>query len=119
MGEQPEARGTLETEDTDYFRFQVADQAQLYRVQAVGQGITRVSVYSGGGTLIKEERGQGRIRLDDLLLLPGTQYFAVEGDGEYAVRVIPIGPAPAPEPPADMPCRGRGAQFGACCADRA
>lgn len=103
LGEQPEARGTLETEDTDYFRFQVADQAQLYRVQAVGQGITRVSVYSGGGTLIKEERGQGRIRLDDLLLLPGTQYFAVEGDGEYAVRVIPIGPAPAPEPPADMP----------------
>lgn len=103
LGEQPEARGVLDPEDVDFFRFLVVSEAQLYRVQAVGQGIDRVRVYSGGGTLIAEERGQGRIRLDDLLLLPGAQYFSVEGEGEYAVRAMSIGPAPAPEPPADMP----------------
>lgn len=103
IGAQAEARGNLTVGDVDFFRFEVEGQAQLYRVQAVGQGVTRVTVYTGGGSLIAQERGSGRIRLDDLLLLPGAQYFSVEGEGEYAVRAMALGPAPAPEPPAAMP----------------
>src|SRR5690606_38949896 len=57
LGAQAEARGYLGVQDLDYFRFEVEDAAQLYRLQAVGEGITRVSVYSGGGTLIARESG--------------------------------------------------------------
>ncbi|MFA5552528.1 MAG: VWA domain-containing protein, partial [Trueperaceae bacterium] len=103
LAESAEARGVLGVQDVDYFRFQVTNEAQLYRVQAVGQGVTQLSVYSGGGTLIARERGAGRIRLDDLLLLPGAQYFAVEGEGEYAVRAIPLGPAPSADNAEGMP----------------
>lgn len=103
LGLQAEARGVLHPQDTDFYRFQVEGQPQLYRVQVAGQGVTRLTVYSGGGSIISRVDGKGRLRLDDLLLLPGAQYMSVEGEGEYALRAMALGPAPAPQPPADMP----------------
>ena len=103
LGSKAEARGELHPQDIDFYRFQVEGQAQLYRVQVAGQGVTRLNVYSGGGNLISRVDGKGRLRLDDLLLLPGAQYMSVEGEGEYALRAMALGPAPAPQPPADMP----------------
>lgn len=103
IGVQAEARGFLADQDIDFYRFEVEGQAQLYRLQTVGQGVTRLIVYAGGGSEIARTTGQGRLRLDDVLLLPGAQYVSVEGEGEYALRAIPIGPAPAATPAAAMP----------------
>src|SRR5690606_36086356 len=53
-------------------------------------------------------RGERRIRLDEIVLLPGTNYVRVSGvDGEYALRALSLGPAPAETPADDAPAKDK------------
>ena len=102
------ARGSVGPQDVDVFRFETEGEPTLWRFQAIGDGAGELVVYNGGGVEQQRLRGEGRIRLDNVVLLPGTHYVSVgRGDGEYAVRALALGPAPEPEaqasPPSDEP----------------
>lgn len=114
MGEDGRVRGSLDAGDHDVYRFDVVGEAQLFRIQLVGDGVERLAVlHRGGGTQV-EVRGERRLRIDDLLLLPGDHYLRVQGGGAaYALQVIPLGPAPlggevGATPAADEPLRATG-----------
>lgn len=93
-------RGTLTPQDRDVFRFAVEGAPQLWRVQAIGEGVTELAVYAAGGAELARVRDSGRPRLDQLVLLPGDHFVEVRGDsGAYALRLLPQGPAPAPPAP--------------------
>ncbi len=95
-------RGTFTAQDRDVFRFSVEGAPQAWRVQAIGEGLTELAVYSIGGSELARVRESGRARLDQLVLLPGDHFVEVRGDtGTYALRLLPQGPAP--EPPAPDP----------------
>lgn len=94
----PQVRGELAGGDVDVFRFEASGPAQLWRVQAVGEGVREVEVLDGNGSRVQGTRGERRLRLDNLRILPGVNYLRVSGDGgQYALRAIPLGPAPEPE----------------------
>ena len=98
------ARGTLRPRDEDVFRFETEGEPTLWRFQAIGDGVGELTVYNGGGVEQQRLRGAGRIRLDNVVLLPGTHYVAVgRGEGDYAVRALELGPAPEPEEQASPP----------------
>ena len=91
-------RGRLGPQDVDVFRFATEGVPQLFRFQAIGDGAGELTVYNGGGVAQQSLRGEGRIRLDNIVLLPGTHYVSVgRGEGDYALRALPLGPAPEPE----------------------
>jgi Mg-chelatase subunit ChlD len=104
-------RGRLIGSEVDTFRFTVEGEPQLWRVQAIGDGISSLSYLNAGG---QEEQvreaggGGGLVRLSNLFLLPGEHAIAIRGaDATYALRAIPIGlPDPGAErEPNDDPSR--------------
>lgn len=104
IGEDGQVRGHLSDDDTDVFSFQVVGQAQLYRLQLASKGSASMAVLDGGGRDYAAVRGAQRLRLDNVLLLPGTHHIRVQGDeGEYALRLLPLGPAPEPPRAEDLP----------------
>lgn len=106
MGPEMQARGELRPQDADFFRLDVADEAQRFRLQLVGQGVDELALYDAGGGLQARVTGERRIRLDDVVLMPGTHFLRVAGEeGEYALRALALGPAQLPAPPADLPGR--------------
>lgn len=96
MADGATLRGTLTTQDTDVMRFEVGDDAGLWRLQAIGDGLSDLAVYDGGGQRLGAVDGGGRLRLDNLVLEPGTVYVEVEGEGDWAVRGLRTGDAPSP-----------------------
>jgi hypothetical protein len=92
-------RGTLDPQDVDVLSFTVGGEPGLWRIQVVGGGVTRLSSFDGGRAPQASASGEGRLRLDQLLLAPGTHYLEVRGEGDYAVRAIHLGPAPVPPAP--------------------
>jgi Mg-chelatase subunit ChlD len=95
LGPGAQARGELSPQDVDVFGLEVAGAAERYRVQVVGSGVSELAVVDAAGGVDARARGEGRLRLDDLALLPGTHYLRVSGDaGEYALRAISLGPVP-------------------------
>ncbi len=102
LGDPFVVRGRLNGRDTDFYRFAVTGEAQLWRIQVVGEGVTSLTYLNGGGIARQtlSVGGMARARLDNLLLLPGFHYLQLDGeDGEYALRVVPLGPAePGAEP---------------------
>src|SRR6056297_2326007 len=103
MGEGATLRGSLFTQDVDVMRFEVGEDAGLWRVQAIGDGLSDLAVYDAGGRRLGAVGGSGRLRLDNLVLEPGTVFVQVEGDSEgatdWAVRGLRTGDAPAPPEP--------------------
>lgn len=90
-------RGNLGPQDVDVFRFTTEGEPQLFRFQVIGDSAGELTVYNGGGIRVQSVRGDGRIRLDNVVLLPGTHYVAVgRGTGDYALRALPLGPAAEP-----------------------
>jgi hypothetical protein len=96
-------RGRLVGSEADIFRFTVAGAPQLWRIQALGEGITSLAYLNARGE--EEQRRDitedARLaRLSNLYLLPGEHWIAVRGtDANYALRAIPIGP---PDPRAEQ-----------------
>ncbi|MGA8205788.1 MAG: hypothetical protein WB812_14810 [Woeseiaceae bacterium] len=90
-------KGRFSGDETDFFRFAVAEEPQLWRFQVIGDNIHEVGYYDGSGeqkAVLRAQPGQKRVRLDDLFLLPGTHYLRVTGrdGGKYALLARALGP---------------------------
>jgi hypothetical protein len=96
---EPMIAGRLSRQDVDYFRTTVQGEPQLWRVVAEGTGIGRLTYLDASSqqiVWIDPDPATGRVELTDLYLLPGNQWFSVSGeDGDYTLRLVPLGP---PEP---------------------
>ena len=83
-------------EDTDFHRLIVEGEAQLWRIQAMGDGLAEIRYHDGAGIQNQRKQARGRdrmLRLDNLYLLPGTHYVSVSGvDGDYRLIARPLGP---------------------------
>ncbi len=89
-------RGRFDTEDDiDYYRFLVTDEAQLWRFQAIGDGLQRIVYYDGAGKQGQEFRDTARrLRLENVFLLPGQHFVALHGKpgSDYTLLARPLGP---------------------------
>ncbi len=100
LGPELTVRGEFTLQDSDTFRFTVEGEPQAWRVQAIGEGVSEVAVFTGGGVEIQRVAGAGRLRIDGLVLNPGEHFVSVRGDaGAHALRVLALGPAPTPPEP--------------------
>ena len=97
-------KGTLDRDDIDFIRFDLSEEAQLWRFQVVGDGIHEVAYHDGSGRraqVVRAASGQRRVVLDNLFLLPGAHYIAISGraEGEYTLLARALGP---PDPNGEM-----------------
>lgn len=107
LDESGQVRGVLEGHGRDLFALEVEGEAQFYRLQAIGGGVSRLRVLDTSEGVFAQVSGEARLRLDDLVLLPGRHLIEVSGtSGEYALRAIPLGPAPTA---ADVASQSEGA----------
>lgn len=105
LGADLTVRGRLTGREQDYFRVVVTGEPQLWLVQVVGEGVTRLRLHDASGRTVQQrdaEAGERGIRLSNLFLLPGPHWFSVDGaDADYALRLLPLGPPDEPPPGAD------------------
>ncbi|MEZ5665956.1 MAG: VWA domain-containing protein [Alphaproteobacteria bacterium] len=91
------AFGTLDGDDVDAFRFAVDGAAQLWLVQAAGEGLQRLTLYDSTATPVAEASdpdGTALLRIADLPLAAGDYVVEVAGrDGRYLLRATATGPA--------------------------
>jgi hypothetical protein len=97
-------KGTLDKDDIDFIRFDLSEEAQLWRFQVMGDGIHEVAYHDGSGRraqVVRAASGQRRVVLDNLFLLPGAHYIAISGraEGEYILLARALGP---PDPNGEM-----------------
>jgi hypothetical protein len=97
-------KGRLSGDESDFFRFAVVDEPQLWRFQVIGDDLTEVAYYDGAGrqtARVRPDRGQRRIRMDNLFLLPGQHFLRVSGrdGGSYTVLARALGP---PDPDGEL-----------------
>jgi hypothetical protein len=108
LGDDLAVRGRLEGRERDYFRVDVTGEPQLWRLQVVGGDVAVLRYHDAAGGTVQERRivsGDRGIRMSNLFLMPGPHYFSLDGtDADYALRLIPLGPAD--EPPADAATPG-------------
>ena len=116
---QNRSQGRFTGDDKDVYRLVVAGKPQYWRIQVTGDGIRSVDVLDAVGD---SEHSVGsvtprRVRLTDMVLLPGVHYIAVSGGsaGEYRVVAIPLGPPPegVEQEPNDDPDQANPLRFGA------
>ena len=102
LGDDLTIRGRFQGRDTDVLRVEIEGDPQLWRVQVLGPTVDQLNLLAASGRAQQTrtpEAGDRGVRMSNLYLLPGTHYLSVRGtDGEYALRMIPLGPAD--EPPA-------------------
>ncbi len=88
--------GTFSGTDWDYIDLGVTGGLQLWEIEATGEGISRLSLYDGGGETLATTTTLGRtptVRLLHLLLPPGHNLLRLEGtDGTWLLRARPLGP---------------------------
>ncbi len=98
MHERGFARGRFVGSETDHWRFSVSGEPQLWRIQLQGDNLYELYLKDNRGAVISKQRsgGAARIRLDNQFLLPGEYIVAAvgRGDGDYAIRLQPLGPPP-------------------------
>lgn len=89
-------KGRFVGNETDFYRFLIPGEPQLWRFQVIGDGIFEIRHYDGTGRLNTSIRPQGerRIRFDNLFLLPGRHSLSVTGSdgGSYTVLARALGP---------------------------
>lgn len=89
--ESMNVRGELYGKDTDFLRVDITGEPQLWRVQAIGTGLKGLRYHTLGERSEHADKGESRLRLNNLYLLPGTHFISVSGDGgEYGVRFLPL-----------------------------
>ncbi|MEJ7838309.1 MAG: discoidin domain-containing protein, partial [Thermomicrobiales bacterium] len=93
--------GRIETSDSDFFRFTVLGEPQLWLIEVTGPGVASVELRDVVGTaLATGSASDGVATLYDMFLLPGDQQIEIRGDSElYSVRLTPMGP---PDPLAEL-----------------
>jgi hypothetical protein len=89
-------KGRIAGFDRDFYRLVISENAQLWRFQVVGEGVDSLSFYDGAGFQNKTVRsppGAGRLRLENVYLLPGTHYVSITGPGggDYTLLARPLG----------------------------
>ena len=90
-------KGKLNGDESDFFRFTVVSEPQLWRFQVIGENVSEVAYYDGAGkqqARVRPDPGQQRFRLENLFLLPGQHYLKVSGrdGGSYTVLARALGP---------------------------
>lgn len=88
-------RGRLVGREEDFVTFTVTGEPQLWRLQAIGEGLQRLSLHNAAGQAVQQAtQAEGRrIRMENLYLLPGQHWLSVIGeDSDYAIRILPLGP---------------------------
>jgi len=94
--DRPVASGHFHGKETDFWRFTVSGEPQLWRAQLQGEGLFELLAYNNAGQLLQKVRapaGVERIRLENLYLMPGEYYVAASGtDGDYRLLLRPFGP---------------------------
>lgn len=90
-------KGRASGKENDFFRFMVAEEPQLWRFQVIGDGVIEIAYHDGSGRQLakwRPQRGQRRLRLDNLFLLPGKHYVRVYGEdgAEYTLLARALGP---------------------------
>jgi hypothetical protein len=89
-------KGSFSGADKDFFRFVIADEPQLWRFQVIGEGVQEVAYLDSAGgqsQRIRPKKGQRRIRLDNVYLLPGVHHLSIKGKdgGKYTLLARPQG----------------------------
>jgi hypothetical protein len=95
-GAEPTAQGRFVGREEDYFRFTVAGEPQLWRAVVEGTGLERIAAVNAAGQTValgNADLATGTAQVSDLYLLPGDHWFSVIGtDGDYTIRLVPLGP---------------------------
>jgi len=93
--------GRLDGVDVDYVALGVTGDLQLWDIEAIGQELSRISLYDGAGRLVLGTTAPlagGVLRLGRVLLPPGSNVVRLEGnEGAWLLRANPIGPPNADE----------------------
>ena len=100
LGDDLTVRGRFQGRNVDVLRVEIAGEPQLWRVQVLGPTVDQLNLLAASGRAQQTrtpESGDRGVRMSNLYLLPGPHHFSVRGsDGEYALRLIPLGPADEP-----------------------
>ncbi len=93
-------RGRSSREDPDFHRVDIEGEAQLWRVEASGPELERLSWIRGGAEVLAATPDEdGMAQLVDLYLVPGRHLFRVRTlGGDYRLEMTPLGP---PDPDAE------------------
>lgn len=100
--DKPAAKGHFNGKETDFWRFTVAGEPQLWRAQLQGEDVFELYIKNNYGDTIQSVRGSNsnRIRLESLFLVPGEYFLAASGtDSDYTLLLRPLGP---PDPDAEL-----------------
>lgn len=97
-------KGRFSGKEDDFYRLVITGAPQLWRFQVMGDGIHELAYHDASGKqaqVFRAERGQRRVRLENLYLLPGIHHIRVSGkaEGAYTLLTKPIG---APDPNAEL-----------------
>ena len=90
-------RGQFIGFETDYWRFSVTGEPQLWRLQLQGEDLHEIQLSDAEGHSIATMRAgpNQRVRLDNQYLMPGDYLIAASGtDADYTLRLQPLGPPP-------------------------
>ncbi len=97
LSDKQRAAGRFVGNEWDIFQLTIPDTPQLWRIQAIGAGLTQLAYINTAGQFTQSITGQRqrRLRMDNLFLLPGAHFIGVRGEGgDYNVMAIPLGPPP-------------------------
>ncbi len=95
IGEAGAIRGRATGREEDFLVFTVTGEPQLWRLQAVGENIQRLTLMNAAGQMVQQSSAEDgrRVRMENLYLLPGDHWLSILGtDSDYAIRVVPLGP---------------------------
>lgn len=89
-------KGRFSGKDTDYYRFVIVDEPQLWRFQVIGDGVKEVAFLDSAlnqAQRVRPKAGQRRVRLDNVYLLPGVHHLRVQGEdgGSYTLLARAVG----------------------------
>lgn len=94
--DKPVALGHFDGKDTDFWRFSVSGEPQLWRAQLQGDDIFELYIHNNYGEVIQKVRAgkdDERLRLDNLFLVPGEYFLSVSGnDSDYRLVLRALGP---------------------------
>lgn len=88
----------LSDSDTDIYHWADIKTEQLWRVRAVGPGLTRGTIRLNDDVVMdmrSDKNVPGRLSADDVFLTPGKATIELSGTpGEYSILFKPVGPPP-------------------------
>ncbi|MEM7000315.1 MAG: VWA domain-containing protein [Pseudomonadota bacterium] len=101
FGKRPLLKGSLDEQDTDRFVLVTTGEPQLWRVQAIGEGLKDLNYlpqHGDGYQRVRAGANSRRLRMDNLFLLPGRHLFTLDARRQtsYVIRALPLG-APRPD----------------------